>query len=288
MALPNVPHRTGRVNSGDVSIFYRAFGAAGRTPMVIMHGANYFDSYDWIGVAGALAADRAVVAFDRRGWGESTWSPSKDYSLDAHMSDALAVAAHLNFERPIFIGHSASARLAIALGANFTDKMTGVVIVDPQLIAEPPPPGAPPRAPTGNPPTMFPSIDAAMATFAKLGNPPRISHDRERAENALIRLENGYMLKRDPDNGNARPIGEGAQIPRRPASDVWKDLSAIKPRALIVRGLRSDRWDNPTILERLARDHANIPIVTVNSQHDVPDQAPQEFIAHVHNFVGTS
>jgi pimeloyl-ACP methyl ester carboxylesterase len=289
MALPNnVPHKTGRVNSGDVSIFYRAFGGSGRTPLVIMHGANYFDSYDWIGVAGALAADRAVVAFDRRGWGESTWSPSKDYSLDAHMSDALAVAAHLNFERPIFIGHSASARLAIALGANFADKMAGVVIVDPQLIPPPPPPGAPPRQATGNPPTMYASIEAAMGTFAKLSNPPRISHDRERAGNALIRLEGGYMLKRDPDNGNVRPVGEGAQIPRRPPSDVWKDLAAIKPRAVIVRGLRSDRWANPTILERLARDHANIPIVTVDSQHDVPDQAPEAFIAHVRSFVGTS
>ena len=88
-------HRTGRVNSGDVSIFYRAFGARGRTPIMVMHGANYFDSYDWIGVAGALAHDREVVAFDRRGWGESSWSPSKDYSLDAHMSDALA-AGHLH------------------------------------------------------------------------------------------------------------------------------------------------------------------------------------------------
>ena len=32
MALPNVPHRIGRVNSGDVSIFYRAFGTRGATP----------------------------------------------------------------------------------------------------------------------------------------------------------------------------------------------------------------------------------------------------------------
>jgi pimeloyl-ACP methyl ester carboxylesterase len=96
------------------------------------------------------------------------------------------------------------------------------------------------------------------------------------------------MLKRDPDSGNARPVGEGAQIPRRPPSDVWKDLAAIKPRAVIVRGLRSDRWANPTILDRLARDHANIPIVTVDSQHDVPDQAPEAFIAHVRSFVGTS
>ena len=105
MALPNVPHRIGRVESGDVSIFYRAFGSRGAAPIVIMHGANYFDSYDWIGVAGALASDREVVAFDRRGWGESNWSPSKDYSLDAHVSDAMAVVNHMGWSQVIFMGH---------------------------------------------------------------------------------------------------------------------------------------------------------------------------------------
>ena len=64
-ALASVPHQTGQVSSGDASIFYRSFGAKGRTPIVVMHGANYFDSYDWIGVAGVLASDREVVAFDR-------------------------------------------------------------------------------------------------------------------------------------------------------------------------------------------------------------------------------
>ena len=96
MALPNVPHRIGRVNSGDVSVFYRAFGSRGATPIIIMHGANYFDSYDWIGVAGALSSNREVVAIDRRGWGESTWSPSKDYSLDAHVADAVAVVSSID------------------------------------------------------------------------------------------------------------------------------------------------------------------------------------------------
>ncbi len=288
MALPNVPHQTGRVISGDVSIFYRAFGAPGRTPIVIMHGANYFDSYDWIGVAGALASDRVVVAFDRRGWGESTWSPSKDYSLDAHMGDALAVTSQMGWEQAIFMGHSASARVVVSLVANFPGKAAGLVVVDPMLVVEPPALGAAPRPTTGNPPTMFQSIEAVMASFAKLNNPPRIGHDRERAQNALIRVDGGYMLKRDPDNGNTRPIGEGAQMPRRPPSDVWKDLASVKTPAILVRGLRSDRWANPEILERLTRDYSRVPIVTVDSQHDVPDQAPDALIAHVRKFVGTS
>src|SRR5262245_65976653 len=99
--------RTGRVNSGDVSLFYRVFGAAGRTPVLIMHGANYFDSYDWIGVAAALAGDREVASYDKRGFGESGWRPSKDDSVDAHMGDPLAVVGQRGSARPVRVGHCA-------------------------------------------------------------------------------------------------------------------------------------------------------------------------------------
>jgi pimeloyl-ACP methyl ester carboxylesterase len=288
MALPNVPHQTGRLNSGDVSIFYRRFGSAGRTPILVMHGANYFDSYDWIGVAGALAADREVIAFDRRGWGESSWSPSKDYSLDAHMSDALAVAGVMRWEKCIFMGHSASGRVVCGLAAHFADRTAGLIVVDP-LLAIGPPGGTGGQGPTtSNPPTIFPSIEAAMASFAKLNNPPRIAHDRARAQNALIRVEAGYMLKRDPDSGNTRPIGEGAALPRRPNREVWADLNDVKAPTMFVRGLRSDRWDNPAVLERLTKDYPKFSIVTVDAQHDVAGQAPDALIAHVKSFAASA
>lgn len=285
-AAANVPSQTGRVSSGDVSIFYRSFGVKGRTPIIIMHGANYFDSYDWIGVASALASDREVVAFDRRGFGESSWSPSKDYSLDAHMSDALAVVSKMGWDRAIFMGHSAGTRVAIALAANFPAKSAGLIVID-QI--EPPRGGG--QAPTiGRPPTIFPSIEAAMANFAKLNNPPRIAGDRERAQNALTKVESGYMLKRDPDSGNTTPIGEAAQVPRSPPGDVWKHLAAVQAPILLVYGLKSDRWDksgryqDPAVLERLTREYPKISIATVDAQHDIPHQAPDALIAHVRKF----
>ncbi len=288
MALPNVPHRTGRVTSGDVTIFYRRFGNPGRTPILVMHGANYFDSYDWIGVAGALAADREVIAFDRRGWGESSWSPSKDYSLDAHVDDALAVVSAMRWDKVIVMGHSASARVVVSVAANFPDKLGGLIVVDPLMQIEASAAGGGQRPATGNPPLVFPSIEAAMASFAKLNNPPRVAHDRERALNALVSIDGSFMLKRDPDNGNARPIGEGAQMPRRPRTDVWHDLAAVKTPTVLVRGLRSDRWDNPAILARLTADYTKVAIVTVDAQHDVADQAPDALIAHVRKFTATT
>src|SRR5258708_31052105 len=78
-----VEQRIARVNSGDVSLFYRVFGAPGKTPLAILHGSNYYDSYDWINVATQLATDRQGVTPVRRGWGKSTWSPSKGDTRDA-------------------------------------------------------------------------------------------------------------------------------------------------------------------------------------------------------------
>jgi pimeloyl-ACP methyl ester carboxylesterase len=273
--------RNARVSSGDVSIFYRAFGAGGRTPILLMHGANYFDSYDWIGVAEALATDREVASFDKRGFGESGWSPSKDYSVDANMGDILAVIGELKWERPVVAGHSASGRLAISFAANFPDKVARLVIVDSALGREETGGGG--RPTLGNPPLVFESIEAAMAHFAKLSNPPRISHDRERAQAALVKVEKGYMLKRDPDFQNTKAQGEGANLPQRPARDVWQDLAAVKCPTMIVRGLRSDRY-TPEILARITRDYPHIEWATANSQHDVADQAPQELVAAIRKF----
>jgi len=229
-----------------------------------------------------------VIAFDRRGWGESSWSPSKDYSVDAHVDDALAVASAMRWDKVIVMGHSASARVVVSLAANFTDKVAGLIVVDPLMQVEAPAAGGAQRPTTGNPPLVFPSIEAAMASFAKLNNPPRIAHDRERAVNALVSIDGSFMLKRDPDNGNARPIGEGAQMPRRPRTDVWQDLAAVKVPTVLVRGLRSDRWDNPAVLARLTADYTKVAIVTVDAQHDVADQAPDALIAHVRKFTATT
>jgi esterase len=287
MALPNVPHRIGRVESGDVSLFYRAFGARGATPIVIMHGANYFDSYDWIGVAGALASDREVVAFDRRGWGESTWSPSKDYSLDAHVSDALAVVVHMGWDKVIFMGHSASGDVAVSAAANFPDKAGGLIVVDSSPEGGPPGGGGggAPRVTIGNPPTMYQSIETMMAGFAKLDSPPRVGMDRERALNALIRLEAGYMLKRDPDNGNKRPQGEASALPRREPRTVWQDLATVKCPTMLVHALRSGRLDAKT-LGRLDAEYKNIAVANVDCRHDIPNEQPEALLAHVRKFLG--
>jgi esterase len=279
-----VEQRTGRVNSGDVSLFYRAFGAPGATPIMILHGTNYYDSYDWVGVASALASDREVVTPDRRGMGESTWSPSKDYSLDAMLDDVLAVAGAVKWDKFIVMGHSGAGPTVIAAAVNFPARIAKLVLVDSQMNREE---GARSGSSVGNPPMVSPSVEAAMERFAKLNNPPRFGLDRERAQLALVKVENGYMLKRDPDHGNRKPVGESAALPRRPVREMWEELGMVKIPTLLVRGLRSDRYP-PATVERLTRDYPQIKQETVDSQHDVARMAPDALVAHVRKFVGTS
>src|SRR5262249_25307585 len=190
--------------------------------------------------------------------------------------------AELKWERPIVVGHSASGRLSISFAANFPDKISRLVVVDSGLAREE---GGGARPAVGNPPLVFETVEAAMAHFAKLSNPPRISHDRERALAALVKVEKGYMLKRDPDFQNTKPQGEGANLPQRAHRDVWQELAAVKCPTMIVRGLRSDRY-TPEIIARISRDYPSIEWATVNSQHDVADQAPQELVAAVRKFSG--
>ena len=128
MAIPE--HQTDTAESGDVTLFYTRFGTPGATPVLIAHGANYFDSYDWIEVASALSSDREVVAFDWRGFGESTWSPSTDYSMDAMAGDIKTMIEHLGWDRPILSGHSMAGRNSIIFAANFGGLISKLIIVD--------------------------------------------------------------------------------------------------------------------------------------------------------------
>jgi len=280
--MSETEQRTGTVRSGDVDLFYRAFGAPGGVPVLILHGSNYFDSYDWIGVAGALATDREVVAIDHRGFGRSGWSASKDYSLDAFMGDILAVSAHFGWDKPVVMGHSMSGRLAIFFAANFPDRLSRLIIVDSALGRGNP--GAY-NVSVGNPPLVFETIEAAMAHFADRANPPRFALDRERAERALRKVEGGWMLTRDPDYRNTQSQLPGAPMPRLRDLDMWDELSRVTCPALMVRGRQSDR-QKPEIVARVDGEYPGIETVWVDSQHDIAAGAPDALVAAVKAFLG--
>ena len=104
--MTETPHRTGKIRSGDVDLFYRLFGEVAARRSSSGFTAPLLRSYDWIGVAAKLARGRAVVAYDGRGYGLSSWSQAKDYTTEANSRDVRAVLDGLGWSRAILLGHS--------------------------------------------------------------------------------------------------------------------------------------------------------------------------------------
>jgi len=274
-------HRTGTVQSGDVALFYRAFGpessAGGKTPLIILHGSNYFDSYDWIGVASGISQGRQVVTFDHRGFGRSGWSEYKDYSLDALFSDIVSVSAHFGWKRPAIMGHSMSGRLAIFFAAYFPDHLSQLIVADTAMGKGNP---GNHNVSVGNAAKVFKTVEEAMAHLAKKENPPRFSLDKARAELAMRKVDGGFVLTRDPDQKNTQSQAPGAPMPKFTNVDSWDALRAINCPITFIRGKRSDR-NKPEHYAQIARDFPRIRVETIDSRHDIAFEAPDELIAIV-------
>ncbi len=278
-------HRTGTIQSQDVTLFYRAFGpergGSGKTPIVILHGSNYFDSYDWIGVASGLSEGRQVVVFDHRGFGHSSWSKYKDYSLDALFSDIMNVSAHFGWKRPAIMGHSMSGRLAIFFAAYFPEHLSQLIVVDTAMGKGNP---GNHNVSVGNAPKVFKTVEDAMAHLAAKENPPRFSLDRERAELAMRKVDGGYVLTRDPDQKNTQSQAPGASLPKYTNVDSWDALAEVACPTTFIRGARSDR-NKPEHYARIARDFPHIRVETIDSRHDIAFEAPGDLIAIVNRIM---
>lgn len=100
----------------------------GGTPVVLIHGANV-NLRDWTyGLSGRLARNRRVIALDRPGFGYSErgagqWSPARQ------AEQLRGAVSRMGVERPIVIGHSWGAAVALAWALDAPDSVRGVVSV---------------------------------------------------------------------------------------------------------------------------------------------------------------
>ena len=277
MPLDQAGHKLDRVRSGDVEIACRLFGKPGRTPVLIAHGLSFF-SYDWIGIAAELATDRPVAAMDMRGFGESGWSPGKDYSLPAFAGDFAAVMDGLGWAKAVLLGHSMGGRNAACFAAGHSARTAALVLVD----------YTPSNAPAGSQrtaervgrtPDSFPTIDAAMAYF---GAPAAA---RARFEAVLASLPSGgFALKRDHYfRDQFRRVLETGERPKLGA-DLWQVLARVTAPALVIRGARSDLFGEDSIA-RMRRELPQFRLVEVDAGHNIPGDNPSGLLRETRAFL---
>lgn len=98
-------------------------------PMLLLHGLASATRI-WDFVAPLLAEHGyAVTALDQRGHGESE-KPSTGYDFATIVADTAASAQALGLEKPVLVGHSWGAMVALHYAATYPTEVTALVLVD--------------------------------------------------------------------------------------------------------------------------------------------------------------
>ena len=187
--------------SQNLKIFYRKTGKPGGTPLLIVHGLSY-TSADWVEVAGKLGAQREVICMDMRGFGESDWSPTQDYSVPSMAGDVIAVLDHAGWKRAVLAGHSMGGRSATWAAAKNPARAAGLVLID----------YSPENAPAGT----------RRTAERVVNNPERFKRDPFFKEQFRRMLETGER----PKHG----------------VDMWAAIGEVRCPILSLRGARSDMY----------------------------------------------
>lgn len=117
--------------TNGIKLHYRDWGGAGR-PIVLLHGLAS-SCHIWDLVAPDLAKDFSVIAVDQRGHGLSD-KPDSGYDFATVGQDLLGIIKARNLERPLIVGHSWGADVALEFAVACPDIPAGICFVDGGMI----------------------------------------------------------------------------------------------------------------------------------------------------------
>jgi pimeloyl-ACP methyl ester carboxylesterase len=227
-----------------------------------------------------------VVTYDARGHGLSA-KPSSGYGFDPIVADARAVIRTVALRRPIVVGHSWGAMVALELAARHPDLVEGAVLVDggvgtlrgemdwattKQRLAPPHLAGMPVeefrrmiRTFLGEAVEVTPQIEEIVVSVMNVDHNGRIKPRLSRANH--FRILRAIWLH-DPDAALAR--------------------LSIPTLAILARGGGDPEWDERKrrSAERAAGSGAPVRISWMKGIHDLPVQHPDALAGRIERFSG--
>jgi len=118
--------------TGDGGVRLRArevHGPSERAPTLLLHHGLASSQHIWDLMLPSLARHYRVVTYDARGHGLSA-KPSSGYGFDHVRADALAVTRSARLGRPVIVGHSWGAMVAVDVAAERPRSVAGAVLID--------------------------------------------------------------------------------------------------------------------------------------------------------------
>ena len=208
-------------------------------PVVFVHSLAG-NTTQWAAQLAHLRPRRRAVALDLRGHGRSEEPGDGNYTIPAIGADVTAVADALALEHFVLVGHSAGGAVAVACAAGLGDRVSGLLLVDPN--------GDQRRLPAD-----------MLATFlAELDSP---------AYGATVHAHWTRITEGGDPGVRAAVIRDLEGTPPRTFIEVFRALSAFEPIPALARyrgptlSLTTALNDTPIALHRLARDlpHRMVP-----------------------------
>lgn len=148
--MPTIPVR-------DTTIYVEQTGAG--PELLFIHGMCG-DADVWAGQVQRLSGEACCVTYDRRGHTRSALGTEPE-SVETHAADAAALIEAMGLRRPLVVGSSGGARIAVELTRRRPDLLSGAVFSEPPIAGLAPGPG---RA-------FFSEIGAVVAPAARSGGP---------------------------------------------------------------------------------------------------------------------
>ncbi|MCH8617914.1 alpha/beta hydrolase [Undibacterium sp. TS12] len=219
---------TQTIKAGDVSFAYREMGEQhGGTPVVfLVHLAAVLDNWD-PRIMDGIAAKHHVIAFDNRGVGASSGSPSN--SIEKMADDAITFIKAKGFTQVDLLGFSMGGMIA-----------QEVVLKEPQLIRKIILAGTGPAGGEGI------STVAGVANYDILrglltGQDPKQYLFFTRTQNGIEAGKAFLARLNERSNDRDKEISVGAYVAQLQALNAWgqkqpADLSVVKQPVLVVNG----------------------------------------------------
>lgn len=113
-------------NTG-IRLNYRDWGGNG-SPLVLAHGLAS-TLHIWDLVAPLLTGRFRVIAYDQRGHAQSG-KPATGYDLATMVADLHGLVSALGLVKPVVVGHSWGATLALGFAGRYPDNCAGIALVD--------------------------------------------------------------------------------------------------------------------------------------------------------------
>jgi pimeloyl-ACP methyl ester carboxylesterase len=182
------------VTAAGTRVHYRVWGAEDAPGVVLVHGGAAHSGW-WDHVAPQLAG-RRVVAVDLSGHGDS----GRRTAYDGHLwaEEVVAAAAAEGLHRPVVVGHSMGGWVAVTVGADFPEAVSGVAYIDSPLNDTPTDEARLQERRRAH--RVYPTVEEAMGHFRTL--PPQevvLPFVGEHvARGSLHAVEGGWTWKFDP------------------------------------------------------------------------------------------